>query len=422
MQLRISRTSPGGWPVALVRSAAAAAAVALALLAPTPSWAEEEPVDPAIQPESAPAAPPPAPLASVPPVQPTAPSPVPTGDTDVGEGEDQAPPLELIGPDKGKKSTSSPAQQQAMAAAIAKEQAQEAARQAVAEARIKLEKVRAKHRLNKVEISRLVAKSERAGRQAARARREMGNMARAAYTSGDNDLNLLATLLAAQSPQEVLGGAGTAARLASHKEQEWQDAIRLQDKANRLAVAAEALLDKSAVRLDKAKAGLAAAISLAEGVDLAIEPPAKVPPVDLTTKSDWVFPSATGQIDSEAGMRMHPILRFVRCHAGADISAPSGTPIYAVDDGVVLTAGVNGGYGNFTLIAHGGGLTSGYAHQQLILVKPGDRVERGQLIGEVGSTGLSTGAHLHFEASYHGVAYNPRGWLEDKPQLRVPAC
>ena len=135
-----------------------------------------------------------------------------------------------------------------------------------------------------------------------------------------------------------------------------------------------------------------------------------------------MFPTAVGKIDSNAGMRMHPILGYMRCHAGADISAPTGTAIYAVDDGVVLSAGVNGGYGNFTLIAHGDGLTSAYAHQNVLLVKPGDRVARGQHIGEVGSTGLSTGPHLHFEASYHQVPYNPRGWLEDQPLLRVPAC
>jgi murein DD-endopeptidase MepM/ murein hydrolase activator NlpD len=309
-----------------------------------------------------------------------------------------------------------------MTAKIEAAKAQEAARTAVAEARVALEKVRAEQRLQKIAVRKLVRKSQRAARRAAHARRDMGNMARAAYSSGNDDLNLLAALLQAKSPQEVLSGAESAARIAGHKDVQWRRALRLQEKSDRLAEQAQAVLDRSSRRLTNAESSLEEALALAAAVDLALAPPADVPPVDLTTKSDWVFPSATGQIGSEAGMRMHPILHYVRCHEGADISAPAGTPIYAVDDGVVLSAGVNGGYGNFTLIAHGNGMTSGYAHQQLMLVKAGDRVARGQLIGEVGTTGLSTGAHLHFEARYHGVPYNPRGWLEDKPELRVPVC
>jgi murein DD-endopeptidase MepM/ murein hydrolase activator NlpD len=301
-------------------------------------------------------------------------------------------------------------------------QARKAAELAVNKARIKLEKARATYRLDQLAAKKVHERSERLAKSAATSRRDMGNIARAAYTSGGDDLNLLATLLAAESPQEVFSGAGTAAAVAGYKHEEWLRALQAQERAEDLAAEADDILDRSRRRLERAKADVDAAIELAESVDLEIAPTKKVPPVDLETKSDWVFPTGKGKISSQAGMRLHPILRYVRCHAGADITAPSGTPIFAVDDGIVLQAGSNGGYGNYTLIAHGKGLSSAYAHQQVLLVKAGDRVRRGQLIGEVGSTGLSTGAHLHFEAKYHGKAYDPRGWLEDAPELRVPAC
>jgi murein DD-endopeptidase MepM/ murein hydrolase activator NlpD len=322
----------------------------------------------------------------------------------------------------GRATTAAEQQAHLQAQENARAKAKAAAEAEVARIRLRLEKVRAKHRVQRAEIATLNRRATRAQKRADRARREMGNLARAAYTSGDGDLTLLATLLAAKTPQDVLSGAGTAARIAGHREELWIREEALSAKVAQLAAEGQSILDRYASKLRQAKADLQDALALAAAVDVVIAPPKHVPAVDLTTKSDWVFPTATGQINSEAGMRLHPILRYVRCHAGADISAPAGTPIFAVDDGVVVSAGVNGGYGNFTLIAHGNGLTSGYAHQQLLLVKSGDIVTRGQLIGEVGTTGLSTGAHLHFEASHHGVPYNPRGWLENKPELRVPVC
>ncbi|MDZ7577931.1 MAG: peptidoglycan DD-metalloendopeptidase family protein [Candidatus Nanopelagicales bacterium] len=139
-----------------------------------------------------------------------------------------------------------------------------------------------------------------------------------------------------------------------------------------------------------------------------------------TGSGAWYFPLPGYAIGSDAGWRFHPILRYVRCHAGADIGAPSGVAIHAADDGVVLTAGYSGGYGNFTVIAHGGGLTSGYAHQSQISVGAGQRVKRGQVIGYVGTTGLSTGPHLHFEARVNGQPYSPKGWFGQGP--KVPVC
>ena len=115
-----------------------------------------------------------------------------------------------------------------------------------------------------------------------------------------------------------------------------------------------------------------------------------------------------GRITSGYGPRMHPLLRFVRMHNGIDIAAPYGTPIRAVVEGVVSFAGRNAGYGNFVKLTHGGGLVSGYGHMSRFAVSPGERVAQGQVIGYIGSTGLSTGPHLHWEVWRSGVAINPR--------------
>ena len=138
-----------------------------------------------------------------------------------------------------------------------------------------------------------------------------------------------------------------------------------------------------------------------------------------TPSGAWYFPLPGYSIGSDAGWRLHPILNYTRCHAGADISAPSGTSIRAADSGVVAIAGWNGGYGNFVTVAHGGGLTSSYAHLSQIGVKVGQRVQRGQHVGAVGSTGLSTGPHLHFEARINGQPHSPRGWFGQGGKSRV---
>jgi murein DD-endopeptidase MepM/ murein hydrolase activator NlpD len=134
----------------------------------------------------------------------------------------------------------------------------------------------------------------------------------------------------------------------------------------------------------------------------------------------WQWPLPGGSIGSEAGWRVHPILGYVRCHTGVDISAPSGTGITAVDDGVVISAGDGGAFGNYTVISHGGSLTSSYAHQSNIAVSAGQAVKRGQVIGFVGSTGWSTGPHLHLEARIAGIPWDPRGWFSSGE--KVPVC
>lgn len=114
-----------------------------------------------------------------------------------------------------------------------------------------------------------------------------------------------------------------------------------------------------------------------------------------------------GRITSRYGMRRHPILGYRRMHSGLDFRARHGTPIYAAIDGTVNYSGRNGGYGNYVRIRHSGGLATGYAHMSRIAVRNGQQVRRGEVIGYVGSTGLSTGPHLHYEMYRNGQKIDP---------------
>lgn len=114
-----------------------------------------------------------------------------------------------------------------------------------------------------------------------------------------------------------------------------------------------------------------------------------------------------GPISSSYGMRRHPILGYRRMHSGMDFRARHGTPIVAVTDGRVSSAGRAGGCGNAVKINHGGGLATRYCHMSRMAVRAGQQVRRGQVIGYVGSTGLSTGPHLHYEMYRGGRAINP---------------
>ncbi len=135
----------------------------------------------------------------------------------------------------------------------------------------------------------------------------------------------------------------------------------------------------------------------------------------------WIDADAAGQvraanamtwpvnapITSTFGRRVHPILRFTRMHRGIDFGAARGTPIHATADGQVTRAGWAGGYGRQVRIVHGGGLATSYSHLSRMVVDPGAFIRQGQLIGYVGSSGLSTGPHLHYEVLRDGQAVNP---------------
>lgn len=124
-------------------------------------------------------------------------------------------------------------------------------------------------------------------------------------------------------------------------------------------------------------------------------------------RAGFVMPVANARKTSGFGMRWHPLLNYSRFHQGTDYGAGYGTPIRAVTDGTVNYAGWHGGHGKMVKLTHAGGLGTGYAHMSSIAVAPGARVSQGQVIGYVGSTGLSTGPHLHFEVYRGGVAVNP---------------
>jgi murein DD-endopeptidase MepM/ murein hydrolase activator NlpD len=138
-------------------------------------------------------------------------------------------------------------------------------------------------------------------------------------------------------------------------------------------------------------------------------------------RTDWVDADGAGRqvsamawpvaapITSGFGVRFHPILHFARFHRGIDFGAHYGAPIVAAADGQVVRAGWAGGYGQQVRLAHGGGMGTSYSHMSRIVAAPGSFVRQGQLIGYVGSSGLSTGPHLHYEVYRGGVAVNPLG-------------
>ena len=140
---------------------------------------------------------------------------------------------------------------------------------------------------------------------------------------------------------------------------------------------------------------------------------------ELDGKTQWLDPTGVGErkggmkmpvhghMTSSFGRRFHPLLGYNRMHQGIDYGAPMGSPIQAATDGVVSFAGWHGGHGNYVQIRHPGNMGSGYAHMSRILAKAGQHVRAGQVIGYVGSTGLSTGPHLHFEVFKNNVAVNP---------------
>lgn len=140
---------------------------------------------------------------------------------------------------------------------------------------------------------------------------------------------------------------------------------------------------------------------------------------NIGTQTRWLDPAAPavgpsrmtapvhGRISSQFGGRAHPILRLFRFHNGIDIAATKGTPIRAAADGRVIATGWSGGYGQQVRIAHAGSLETSYSHMSAIAAAAGSFVRQGQVIGYVGSTGLSTGPHLHYELRRDGQLVDP---------------
>lgn len=133
-------------------------------------------------------------------------------------------------------------------------------------------------------------------------------------------------------------------------------------------------------------------------------------PMVVRGSGRMMYPSVA-EISSVFGWRMHPILGYQRFHSGVDFAADYGSTIRAAASGRVMMAGWYGGYGNTVILDHGGGITTLYGHASELLVAEGDVVQQGQPIASVGSTGLSTGPHLHFEVRENGEPVDPMSYL-----------
>ena len=202
-----------------------------------------------------------------------------------------------------------------------------------------------------------------------------------------------------------------------------EEILRLEEEARRIAAEEEArrLAEEEAQRLaEEEEAARETEDDAAEDDGAGDDPDPGDAPNDDGPDSDGPddtdVPSAEfvvthrpvpGIVTSPFGDRVHPIFGTVRAHKGLDLDGDTGDPIIAAADGVVLSAGWRNGYGNTVVISHGGGYTTLYAHQNEVNAAAGDRVLGGELIGWVGSTGWSTGSHLHFEVRLDGVALDP---------------
>lgn len=132
----------------------------------------------------------------------------------------------------------------------------------------------------------------------------------------------------------------------------------------------------------------------------------------LLASAPSIWP-AKGLVTSDFGQRMDPYTTKKVMHSGLDIAAPHGREVMAPAEGTVVFSGLEGAYGNVLVIDHGYGIKTRYGHLAKLSVKAGDRVKRGQLVAAVGSTGRSTGPHLHYEVRVNGIPHNPRKFIFD---------
>ena len=187
-----------------------------------------------------------------------------------------------------------------------------------------------------------------------------------------------------------------------------QGEINQTDKLRAEVVARKAEFESQLENLQAESASIAAALKARAAADAAARAggaaPAKAP-------GRLLMPVPGAPITSPFGYRIHPIYGTARLHTGIDYGADSGTPIRAAADGVVVSAGWYGGYGNATIIDHGGGIATLYGHQSSMGVSAGQKVTQGQTIGRVGCTGDCTGPHVHFEVRVNGDPVDPTPYL-----------
>jgi murein DD-endopeptidase MepM/ murein hydrolase activator NlpD len=235
----------------------------------------------------------------------------------------------------------------------------------------------------------------------------------------------------AQSLDELVIAKEQLAVEANDAENKHEEAKELEGIAADSLARADAAADKAAkakAAVDALVAQEAAAFKLADDDRARVKrqydelraEQLRVSGISRTVSKGTGDPQATGPLSwplpgrsagGGVGWRVHPVYKYRSCHTGIDISAPTGTPILSAGSGRVISARWSTAYGNMMLIDHGGGLVSMYAHMTAFAVGNGAGVGLGQTIGYVGSTGWSTGPHLHFEVHVNGVPHNPMGWF-----------
>jgi murein DD-endopeptidase MepM/ murein hydrolase activator NlpD len=240
------------------------------------------------------------------------------------------------------------------------------------------------------------------------------------------------SLSTAKSLDDLLGAKDQLVTDAAQAEAVRLDMQRVADIASQALIDAQNAADKAAVakvQVDKLVKQESAALKVAEddkaevqkqydelrAEQIRIAALAKAAgtqgPVDPQATGPLSWPLPGHAAGGGVGWRIHPVYKYKSCHTGVDSGAASGTPIRAAASGVVLSTSVSRAYGNVTLIDHGGGMVTMYAHQSRFAVSTGEAVDDQEVIGYVGSTGFSTGPHLHFEVHLNGVPYNPMGWF-----------
>ena len=196
-------------------------------------------------------------------------------------------------------------------------------------------------------------------------------------------------------------------QIAAHQAQLQSTRVELESQRGELVVA-RGSRSQALARLDDREGVLEADLSeLQAEIQSQLGGLGPFAPGPQAAPGTFIFP-VNGTVTSGFGYR------WGRMHEGVDIGAAEGTPIWAAEDGTVVlqqSEAESGGYGNYTCIDHGGGLATCYAHQSAFNVSAGDQVTQGQVIGLVGNTGNSFGAHLHFEVRVNGVAYDPMDYL-----------
>lgn len=221
----------------------------------------------------------------------------------------------------------------------------------------------------------------------------------------------LAKIRAAEEARARAAAEKAAAEKAAAEKAAAEKAAAAQAAAAK-AAATKAAADKAAAERAASEAKAAAAKVAANKTPAkATDTPSSGGSGKATSASGFIRPVAANP-GSPFGKRFHPILKYWRNHNGNDWGAKTGTPIYAAKAGTVMKAGPNGGFGNFVMIGHGDDaqgrfVTTGYAHMSKVVARVGQKVEQGQLIGYVGSTGLSTTPHLHLEVRLDGSPVNP---------------